>query len=471
MTTNRWLARVEGQKLGFYWAIAAIVGAASISASAAEKPQRLLLPILFMIAYAWAGYRNARFSASHPALHSTRIAQLADSVYFLGFLWTLWALIDSFVLKSMSGAQGVFRVFGYALVTTATGMFLRLLLLQFRYTAQDQAAEVEMRVEEQLEKFSVQLTRTARSLEEFRSGTSRSLAEWSEAFASLTAALNSNVQRIGEQTVDLEQQLTNVHRQSLEELYRNISAAMQNFGELLRPKVDELNSANAEIGKALSAGAQGIERGMRDAGERLRASEVPAQIDAAMRRLAAKVEEIEAALAALAAGIRAGGQVTEAVEQLPESLRKGAARIGEELEHLAARIREIRVPDDVEDKSRVFRERVAEIEEGLRAAAAALRNGSQTVTGAVTVEVQSGAERIRREMDGFAKRIGECSVPVQTTNRDAALERSIQDLESAIALLADRLPPPARMRAEGRAKRGLRAGIGWVIWPFRRRSG
>jgi len=93
MTTNRWLARVEGQKLGFYWAIAAIVGAASISASAAEKPQRLLLPILFMIAYAWAGYRNARFSASHPALHSTRIAQLADSVYFLGFLWTLWPLL------------------------------------------------------------------------------------------------------------------------------------------------------------------------------------------------------------------------------------------------------------------------------------------------------------------------------------------------------------------------------------------
>ncbi|HEU0140962.1 MAG TPA: hypothetical protein VFQ79_14660 [Bryobacteraceae bacterium] len=460
MTTSRWLARVEGQKLGFYWAIAAIVGAASISASAAEKPQRLLLPILIMIAYAWAGYRNARFSASHPALHSARVAQLADSVYFLGFLWTLWALIDSFVLKSMSGAQGVFRVFGYALVTTATGMFLRLLLLQFRYTAQDQAAEVEFRVEEQLEKFSAQLTRTARSLE-----------EWSEAFARLTAALNSNVQRIGEQTADLEQQLKEVHRQSLEELYRNISAGIQNFGELLRPRVDELSSASAEIEQALSAGAQGIERGMKDAGERLRASEIPAQIDAAMRRLAVKVEEIETALAALAAGIRAGGQVTEAVGQLPESLRTGAARIGEELEQLAVRIREIRVPDDVEDKSRVFKERVAEVEEGLRAVAAAFRNGSQTVTSTVTVEVQSGAETIRREIDGFAKRIGEFGAPLQTANRDAALERSIQDLESAISLLADRLPPQARVRAEGRAKRGLRAGIGWLTWPFRRRSG
>src|SRR5215510_11066745 len=101
------------------------------------------------------------------ALRSARVGQLADSLYFLGFLWTLWALIDSFVINQLSIAEGVFRAFGYALVTTATGMFLRLLLLQFGYSAEDQVRLGESIVEEEIAQFSKAVSNAVTSISRF----------------------------------------------------------------------------------------------------------------------------------------------------------------------------------------------------------------------------------------------------------------------------------------------------------------
>jgi hypothetical protein len=72
-------------------------------------PLRLWIPVALMMIYAWCGYRHTR-SEQLPALKSARTSQLADSIYFLGFLWTLWALIDPSPFATCRSPRGVPRL-------------------------------------------------------------------------------------------------------------------------------------------------------------------------------------------------------------------------------------------------------------------------------------------------------------------------------------------------------------------------
>src|SRR5260370_19699008 len=109
---GRWADRIRGYEFGFLWASTALLGLLSIWLIPGERPARLVVPVLIMLGYAWIGYKQ--ITRSEPALRSARVVQLADSLYFLGFLWTLWALIFSLVFTNIRDAEGVFRVFGYS---------------------------------------------------------------------------------------------------------------------------------------------------------------------------------------------------------------------------------------------------------------------------------------------------------------------------------------------------------------------
>ena len=64
--------------------------------------------------------------------------QLGDSVYYLGFILTLFALI--FALYDMSGnlaAKVIIPKFGIALVTTVVGIGIRVYVTQFMPTQED----------------------------------------------------------------------------------------------------------------------------------------------------------------------------------------------------------------------------------------------------------------------------------------------------------------------------------------------
>src|SRR5687768_9753545 len=50
---------------------------------------RLSVPVFVMLMYAATEYKRATRSGL-DTLRAVRIGQLADSLYFIGFLWTLW---------------------------------------------------------------------------------------------------------------------------------------------------------------------------------------------------------------------------------------------------------------------------------------------------------------------------------------------------------------------------------------------
>src|SRR5437016_12483709 len=81
-----WHAVISDQKAAFGWALAAFFGAFSISVAPPDELVRLLLPVGVMAVYVWISY--PRGVATPAGWRSARVAQLADSAYFLGFLWT-----------------------------------------------------------------------------------------------------------------------------------------------------------------------------------------------------------------------------------------------------------------------------------------------------------------------------------------------------------------------------------------------
>src|SRR2546421_11883668 len=99
----RAIAFLESRQLGIVWVIAVLLGALIISSNQKVTPQRLIVPVVIMLAYGvfvfnrWAGL----FANASQAYQLSIVAQLADSMYFMGFVWTLWALIDSFVLHQI----------------------------------------------------------------------------------------------------------------------------------------------------------------------------------------------------------------------------------------------------------------------------------------------------------------------------------------------------------------------------------
>ncbi|HXG06028.1 MAG TPA: hypothetical protein VNI77_01720 [Nitrososphaera sp.] len=204
-----WETKLQARKLAIMWFTTTILGMLFISLTSGTP--RLLIPILLLSTYAWYGYKYVESAGELIALRQARVGQLADSVYFLGFLWTLYALIDSFVIHpQFSIAEAVFRAFGYALVTTATGMFLRLFLLQFGYSEEEQVRLAKQNVEEEIGRFTKELISGTEGIRSF-------YAEINSLKRS-AGILRTSVDKINGQISDLTTELLKLHRDSLTRL-------------------------------------------------------------------------------------------------------------------------------------------------------------------------------------------------------------------------------------------------------------
>ncbi len=442
---DRWRERVEGQKVAFLWAVAAIAGALSISLAPPEQARRLVLPMLVMFAYALAGYRHTKAAGSQPALRATRVAQLADSLYFLGFLWTLWALIDSFVFRRMSGAEGVFNVFGYALVTTATGMFLRLLLLQFRYGAREQEGEAQLRVEEQLARLAEQVSETVAALDTFRESTresARSLVRGCE-------RLEKNVDTVNRRTEELENVIARTHEEGMRRLNESFERAMQRFVDGLLPPFAALHHANTDFAtqvanstenvkttlaassdasaKAMQTAANAVARELTSVAQQVGAIRIPSDVTAKTEDLLGRVREVDDALRVLATTI-ADGDVREAVRTLSGSIRAAGIAAGIDMEDFAARVQRIRVPEDVVERLHSFDQSVTNLEGTLKRLEGAV-SAHSTGFDAGWAEV----ENVLRE---FARKVSVVRMPEDVTFNMEVLAERVVELEAALQQLS-----------------------------------
>ena len=142
-----------------------------------------------MLAYSSLGFIEEK--------NDTLIEQFADSIYYLGFLLTLVALIVSLIVLSEEeySLEGVGSRFGVALVTTVLGLFLRIILTNFRENFSDQKVIREEQLAKSMKDFSRQVTIHARTLrtstELYNSSMELSTNSMNKSMAKLTSELDS----------------------------------------------------------------------------------------------------------------------------------------------------------------------------------------------------------------------------------------------------------------------------------------
>jgi len=130
----------EGVSLQQWFLVAAALGALSIALGefAADGSVWITLggPLAVMTGYIALGWRVARSAES--------VSQFADSVYYLGFLLTLTALVAALMrIGDGEDLWSVIRLFGVKLVTTLVGLGVRVYLTNFRPSVEDSVEVAE----------------------------------------------------------------------------------------------------------------------------------------------------------------------------------------------------------------------------------------------------------------------------------------------------------------------------------------
>jgi hypothetical protein len=219
--------RIRSHNLATAWTIAVVGGAVTISAfgepisASGELPlRRLFLPLVVMFGYLTYGLSQ----------RTRNTAKLADSLYFMGFLWTLYALIDALVRQGSNiSSKTVFVVFGYALVTTGMGMFLRLVLIQFQTTLPDQLLESREEIETRVLSFVGELNTAQRDLADWRVRAQKTIDDWTRDLSEATGRLQSEIERLH---TDAARKVASELANEVKDIVATVKAVGQELGTL-----------------------------------------------------------------------------------------------------------------------------------------------------------------------------------------------------------------------------------------------
>lgn len=297
----------------------------------------LVGPIAMVVGFYFYGIRQGW------AQHADTRQRFADGCYFLGFLFTMWALLVGFVpaglgLHELSSTE-ILRHFGMALGATAAGLIGRILVLQSA-GIDDSAAEVEadlrefaIRVAEETRAIADTLT-TVRS--QMMDANREAIEKSAEAFAKaleqtslrLSSATEAMVATIGE-GVQAAQSATRSFTTNIEAQDRNVDTAARKS-----VASHEALGANAA---SLASELGGFQTALADGRAILIASLVSASDE--MRRLTvslqsgdAGVARVESALGSIDARL---GVISERTDALANHLADDREAIDAHREELA----------------------------------------------------------------------------------------------------------------------------------------
>jgi len=314
---------------------------------------------------------------------STR-AQVADNIYFLGFLYFLVSLAATLVLFSQRvvNEQLVVQGFGIALVTTILGLLLRIVVLQHTAPIEDAREQAERDLLAAIQQSRINITAGNEELRRSQMLAMAGLAETSRLLVEKTAATADEMNRrvtaaaasIDERLKSVEippDVLTRAFRPLLEELRGAVGEFVQSAKEqalagrdlagnvrtLVPPMQNTVQTLGA-LNQAIEQARPGLEAMARSIGSSAAASDSVAratdaakssmegvaqsvtilhdrvrslQLDAGLERTGAQVKNIQAELTALTRaigeGIPAIGQAVSGLPALAEKLSGAAGEI------------------------------------------------------------------------------------------------------------------------------------------------
>ncbi|MDF0643924.1 MAG: hypothetical protein P0111_07825 [Nitrospira sp.] len=327
------------RKLAVAWVCATLVGATALwySAAAQYSPTVTLFVLTgLLVGYAGYGYSVAKKNAT----------QFADSLYYMGFLWALFALIGAFILwpAPKLTTEAVLAAFGYALVTTCCGMLLRLATLYFQDTPSDRLLDVQDTIDQRVSKLLHEITEAKMEISSFRALAANDLRG---ALHDLVRSLSEAREKLAEQQHTMSKTMIAGLESSVKDILSRLST-MQMPQEILTAEVSKLVAALGKRGESFEAAAQKLEEGLaRTAetvtsfGESLYGAEGVGQVEAAVQELSGTLKErTEQFLAMTTAFERSRAELDGQLDGL-QSLRSSFSSVSARLSAFETELKDI----------------------------------------------------------------------------------------------------------------------------------
>lgn len=385
-------------RLGWAWLVFFLMGTVAIVVYRADQPSRMAVPVLLIFLYFLYGL-NFRQRSN---------VKFADSLYFMGFLWTLVALIDA--LFSGLTASTVFKAFGYALITTAAGMFCRILVLQFQETTSDVLAEANEEIDRGVARLAEELGRATDVVARFRT--------------SLEAQIDDQVRALG---------------RSLDSVRATLVSANAEAAGFIKGRVElslkALDEATAQWAQRAVESVSTVSKATDDLAARLKRVDVPQdvltrQVEASTRVLKQAADKFTADLQAVGDSLTTG--IKAFVASLPHI--PGKAEVDGALREVAKSVRA------VNEKYKSLAQAGGDVRTGLDELAVGLGTLKGRLDGlvATATSLEASTARLAQETITRSERGMESAEEATTQARQAA-ERLQQVVTEVLAFVRSRI--------------------------------
>jgi uncharacterized protein YukE len=362
---NRTRVRAERYDLGFAWMTAAVAGALAISFIPDQiGGYRLVAPLVAMAAYVIFAFSRAQ--------HNT--LRVADSVYFLGFIWTLWALITVLAFQPGLKSTDLYIAFGFALITTASGMFVRLGLIQFYRTQDDQEDEAVDRIDASISTLVRELERAQVVAAEVRAAGVQSLQRWHQDFVK---ASENNVAEMRQVTAELAAEL-----RELTVSLKNIHQSVAHAGRVFTAVEKRVVTSSGRFASSTDTAVQAVEQSVANAVRRLGAIDIPQDI------IGRKFDQLAKSIA-------------EPLSPLAEAARKTVAELNVAIADVRRAVVDLQKNEELRTAMGAV---VSKLNEFSKACDQATRTAEGTAKAVATIG--TATEQLKQVLDGAEQRTG-----------------------------------------------------------------
>ncbi|MDE3040948.1 MAG: hypothetical protein KGJ82_10275 [Nitrospirota bacterium] len=326
-------------KLGAGWLCATLAGVIALVYSTLSQfsPTSTMLGLIgLLVAYAAYGY----------SLRKKNTLQFADSLYYMGFLWALFALIATFVLwpAPKLTADAVLTTFGYALVPTFCGMLLRLLVIQFQATPPDRLVHAQETIDRRVSALIQQINDATMEITSFKDRAAKDLVSMHH---DLMKSLVDVRERLSEEYRTLTTMMSEGFESSLKDILGRL-AAIQIPQDILTTEVAKVVGTLERRGEDFEEAVQRLENSLMQAaetvtrfGDSLYGSEAAKRVGVAVNDLSSTIEERTDEFVKMNTALEVSRTEMESQLKSLQSLRSAFAMVSTQLSTLDTELRDL----------------------------------------------------------------------------------------------------------------------------------